>query len=397
MLIIVDIALLGLFGGLTLYLALLSGLALAVPARRVVPAGAFKRFAVVIPSHNEQLTLSRTLDSILAVHYPRSLFDAVVIADNCEDGTAGIGRDCGAIVYERTDAGNRGKGYALRWAFDTLLSGEKDYDAFVIVDADSLVSSNFLQVMNCHIGLGAAAIQCNDQVQSQPGAWSAESTRLGFTLYNYVRPLGRLAVGLSAGLRGNGMCFTAETLRKFPWNAYSLNEDLQYGLDLLLNGVSVAFAPEATVLATMPSDAAHAETQRARWEHGRFPIILKYTPKLLWSAVRNFSFKPLDAAIDLLTPPFVNLMGASFVVLCANLALWAARIPGAGALCAAWLIVLGLCFFHVFAGLRAAAADASLYGALAHVPRYAVWKLLLYAKLWRREAPAEWIRTFREH
>jgi 1,2-diacylglycerol 3-beta-glucosyltransferase len=299
-------------------------------------------------------------------------------------------------VHERVDAGKRGKGYALRWGFDRLLAGEKGYDAFVVIDADTTVSKNLLQVMNHRIGAGASVIQCNDQVEPQPGAWSAESTRLGFTLYNYARPLGRLVLGLSAGLRGNGMCFTAGTLRRLPWDAYSLNEDLQYGLNLLLNGVTVVFAPEATVLATMPSDAAHAETQRARWEQGRFSIIRTYTPRLLWSAAKNRSFKPLDAAIDLLTPPLVNLMGVSFVLLCVNLVLWEAGITRTGSLSLGWLLVLLLGFVHVFAGLRAAGADRKLFGALAHVPRYALWKFMLYARLSRRARPGEWVRTFRE-
>lgn len=397
MLIGVDILLLVVIGSLVFYLAMLSAFALSVRVTQVPTMPAKTKFAIVIPAHNEHLSIAKTLTSLLALRYPKTLVDMVVIADNCSDETATIAKNLGALVYERTDTTARGKGYALRWAFDRLIARSGEYGAFIVVDADSVVSGNFLEVMNYYIGSGAKAIQSSDQVESQPGVWSAETTRLGFALYNYVRPLGRKALRLSAGLRGNGMCFAVETLRRYPWNAFSLNEDLEYGLFLLSNGVSVTFAPEAQVLATMPSDASNAETQRARWEKGRMPVIRNYSFRLLWSALRNLSFKPVDALIDLLTPPFVNLMGVASLLAGANFLLWLLGIAPLGALCVGWSIVLGLGIIHVFGGLMAADMDKGLLKALAYVPRYASWKLMLYSKLLWRGKTTEWVRTSREH
>jgi len=50
------------------------------------------------------------------------------------------------------------------------------------------------------------------------------------------------------------MCFSRETLTRVPWNAFSQGEDLEYGLNLLLSGIVIEFAPEAVVLAAMPSN-----------------------------------------------------------------------------------------------------------------------------------------------
>jgi 1,2-diacylglycerol 3-beta-glucosyltransferase len=397
MLVVVDIVLLVVIGLLVFYLALLSILALSVRVGRMPAVSAKRKFAVVIPAHNEQLSIAKTLKSLLAMQYPKKFFDVVVIADNCTDDTAAIARRLGAHVYERTDNTERGKGYALRWGFGRLLAPTNEYSALVVVDADSVVSRNFLEVMNYYVDCGAKAIQSSDQVESQPGVWSAETTRLGFALYNYVRPLGRKAFRLSAGLRGNGMCFAVETLHRYPWNAFSLNEDLEYGLFLLSNGVSVTFAPEAQVLATMPSDASNAETQRARWEKGRMPVIRKYAFRLLWSALRNLSFKPVDALIDLLTPPFVNLMGVASMLVGVNFLLWIFGIAPVGLICVGWSIVLVLGGVHVFGGLMAVDMDKGLLKALVYVPRYAYWKLTLYSKLLWRGKTTEWIRTSREH
>ncbi len=391
-----EIVSLSIAGFFVVYLMALSILALFVRPKRAFPARTRRRFAVVVPAHNEELSIGRTLASLLAIDYPKELFDVIVVADNCTDATASIARNAGAVVRERTDAVLRGKGYALRWCFDEILRSEPGYGGVVVIDADSVASANFLTVMNHYLEQGAGALQCSDMVAPLPGAWSSEVTRLGFTLYNHVRPLARSLFGFSAGLRGNGMCFAADTLRHHPWNTYSLNEDLEYGLVLLLGGVPIVFAPEALVLATMPATAANAESQRSRWERGRFPVIRRYTWPLLAASARTFSLRPLDALVDLVIPPFVNLIGGVLLLTVTTAVLAVTGYSGAFLFLILWEILLVLGIAHVLVGLIAARADRELYRTLLSIPRYAVWKLLLYMKFVRRRPSTEWVRTTRE-
>ena len=74
-----------------------------------------KKFAVVIPAHNEELVISSLIDNLMTLDYPKKLYDVFVIADNCNDNTANMARSHGAIVYERTNLEQKGKGYALEW------------------------------------------------------------------------------------------------------------------------------------------------------------------------------------------------------------------------------------------------------------------------------------------
>jgi cellulose synthase/poly-beta-1,6-N-acetylglucosamine synthase-like glycosyltransferase len=352
--------------------------------------------AFIVPAHNEELAIGKTLRSLLAVDYPRDYFDVIVIADNCTDRTAEIARREGAIVYERWNASLRGKGYALRWCFDRLMVEKSFYEAIVVVDADSVVSSNFLGVMSFYLEGGAKAIQSSDVVEPQLGAWSPELTRVGFMLYNYVRPLGRRVIGCSAGLRGNGMCITVDTLRQVPWQAYSLNEDLEYGLVLLLHGISVLFAPEATVYATMPKNPDNAKTQRARWEAGRFPVIRNYTGALIMGALKHGSFRAFDAFVDLVTPPLTNLVTFVSLLLFGTLLLHWVGIEGAAPFVWLWLMLLGVAAVHVVVGLHAAGADRSMYKALLFLPRYGLWKLNVYLGVLQGKRTDKWIRTARE-
>lgn len=396
MLVALQILFLATIGFLVFYLFLLSVLASIARVPKIFETARTRQFAVIVPAHNEESTIGPTIKSILNLDYPRGRFDVVVIADNCTDLTANVARDSGAIVVERMTNELRGKGHALRWCFDLLLSDPTKYDALVVVDADSTVSTNFLTVMSSYLERGDRVIQAADLVKPNPGAWSSELTRLGFMLYNYVRPLGRTVIGCTAGLRGNGMCFAADVLREYPWQAYTRTEDLEFGLYLFLHGISVSFAPQASVLATMPQNPKLAESQRARWERGRLPVIKRYGPLLIKNALLRGSFKFLDSFVDLVTPPLINLIAAVLVILFFTWCLYLAGVASMLAFAWLWTCVIFLGFFHMFIGLYASDADRSLYRALFSLPRYAVWKAMLYLKLAHQRETNEWIRTTRE-
>ncbi len=330
------------------------------------------------------------------IDYPRSQFDVVVIADNCSDTTATIAGSAGAIVLERTDTTSRGKGYALRWCFDKLTQSESKYDAIVVIDADSIASRNLLTVLNYELEQGSKVIQISDLVAPQPGNWSAEATRLGFFLYNYVRPLARRVLGWSAGLRGNGMCFAIGILRSIPWEAYSRAEDLEYGLLLLTRGYPTQFAPEASVLATMPTNPDNAKSQRARWEGGRLPLIRRFAPLLIREAFRQRSLALIDSLIDLVTPAVMNMLLVACFMAVLSFLLGLIGLDHMHFLAICWLLVISAALLHMVIGV-ARGDDPDLMRLIYYVPRYALWKLALYTRLASSKPTQEWVRTTREH
>lgn len=381
------------------YLAVLT-IAAALKGKqfKVASAKSQRRFAILVPSHDEEAVIENTLASLGDLDYPRDRYDVIVIADNCSDKTADIARSHGDVVFERFDDTNKGKGQALRWCLDRLKSEGAAYDAFVIIDADTVASSNLLTVMNDYLEEGAMCIQCSTLVTPQPGAWSPEMTRIGFLLHNYTRPLGKKALGLSMGLNGNGMCLSSNLLSSIPWSAYSRVEDLEHALKLAIEGVRVIFAPEAYVHAIMPTDSRLAESQRRRWELARFSIIKNYTWTLLSAAIRKRSLVIFDMLMDLITPAFVNL----FVLTVAGLLVNAAgtvvlEAPSALLwMMPAYFGALLLETFHVVGGLKVANADRGAYRTLMSTPKYALWKFKLYIRTIIKGDDKLWLRTERE-
>ncbi len=381
---------------LVLYQFFLSLLAINSKKRTSFEADRNRKFALIVPAHNEENVIAQTLYSLSGLIYPKKLFDVYVVADNCTDETANIARSIGVNVLERTHEAKKGKGYALRWAFDRILETRENYDALIVVDADSLISGNYLEVMNYYLEQGNRVIQSSDLVLPQPGNWSVEATRIGFMLYNYVKPLGRKVLDLNMGLRGNGMCFSADVLREIPWEAWSLTEDVEYGLVLMLRGVKIEFAPEATVWARMPVKAANAESQRSRWEIGRLQIIRAYMSKFLVKTLKERSLVYFDVFLDLITPPFVNMMFMVMLIFIAALPLFYL-----GALPLLQLMLWGMVgitgMTYLFVGLYVAKAEKSLYKSLLRLPVYVLWKLKVYMKTFKGGKEVNWVRTKRDN
>jgi len=87
------------------------------------------------------MLLGACIASLLAMHYPVDHRSIVVIADNCADHTADVARKGGVTCLERTDRSLPGKPRAIAWALTQVPLAQ--YDAVVIVDADTIVARNF--------------------------------------------------------------------------------------------------------------------------------------------------------------------------------------------------------------------------------------------------------------
>lgn len=374
---------------MVLYLDLLS-IAAVLRRRTFNPADPRFRFALLIPAHNEELLLPRLLDSLTRLDYPRDRCDIYVVADNCTDSTASVASRLGAQVHERRDEQAWGKGYALQWLLSRLQEGGPVYDAYVIVDADTVVSPNFLSVMNGHLARGDVAIQCYYGVLNSSDSWPAALRYAALALYNGLRPRGRDALGLSAGLRGNGMCFASSVIERFGWDAFTLAEDAEFHLRLVEAGVRVAYAPDATVLAEMPTSLRQARSQNVRWERGRLQMLRRFGPRLLRDGIARRDPVRLDAIAEQLVPPLSVLTGtvAAMCALTTILRAHAARRL-------AMAVLLGQ-ITYVFTGLLLVKARLRAYLALLFAPLYVVWKLWVYAAAAMHLRDERWVRTERK-
>jgi cellulose synthase/poly-beta-1,6-N-acetylglucosamine synthase-like glycosyltransferase len=366
----------------TVELTMLS-LAALLPGKELPVGEGAWRVAVVVPAHDEEGVIRSCVESLMGAARGGFEVDIFVIVDHCTDRTAEVAEAAGARVLRREDPLERGKGHGLHDAFLGLAA--KGYDGFLVVDADTVVSQDFLVRAAGALRGGAAAVQV--RYTARQGEETMRTRLMDFALsaFNWVRPRGRERMGVSVGILGNGFGLRRETVEAVPYLAASLVEDLEYHLALVRAGKRVHFVEGGGVFGEMPVRGKGVKTQRARWEGGRLHILKLAGPGLFRDMVRG-RMKSLEPLLDLLLLPL-----AFHVVLLVVAATAHARLVSAVGLTGLAVVAIHLAVTIVVrrGGLRDVVT-------LAGAPFYIAWKLLLIPTLVRHaRARQEWVRTDR--
>jgi cellulose synthase/poly-beta-1,6-N-acetylglucosamine synthase-like glycosyltransferase len=341
------------------------------------------RLAVIVPAHNEEVLIASCVES-LRISAAGTETRIIVIAHNCSDHTADRAAKAGAEAVICNDSEARGKGSALAFGFEYAAS--KGMDAVLVIDADSTVSSNLIGLVREALATGAEAVQCSYEMESSSKRPATRLTALGFRGFNVVRPAGRSRLGLSAGIVGNGFAMRQTVLAQTPYNSFSVVEDLEYHIRLVLCGKKVQFLDEAKVWSGVPPSKQGDAIQRSRWEGGRANAAVTWLGPLLQQLMRG-RLSMVEPLLDLLSLPIGYVAFLLLLALCLPLewlrvyALIAGAVLVGHVLTAAWL-------GNDFAG------DLRI---LARAPGYILWKLSLLPRIFRSSrSDAAWVRTERQ-
>jgi 1,2-diacylglycerol 3-beta-glucosyltransferase len=372
------------------YLLFLAGVYFVVPTPQVRPAPPAKRFAVFIPAHNEELIIATSLQSWLALDYPKEMFRLHVIADNCTDRTIEIARSLGATAWDRQDQDNRGKGQALAWALQTVDLSETD--AVVVVDADTTVDAGYLKIMNDRLVAGARVVQGYDGVMNPYESAMTCLMQVTNVMKNLLFNYAKSKIGLSVQLMGTGMCLDKCVLQQIGWKAFSIGEDGEQFAHLAKAGIQVEFEPRAKVFAQEASSFGQAYTQRVRWSAGRMQLT-GLGVALLFDGFRQRSIQLVDAALTFLLPNYAMLANLTILgsILVALL-----DVPGRAVL-AMWLAALLVGqVLYLSLGIVVARPSRRVLRSLAFAPVFLAWKVMIDLVSLAHLRQSTWVRTRRE-
>jgi len=272
------------------------------------------RFAVIIPAHNEEKVIGNIVESLNKQQYPKELYDIFVICDNCTDNTELEAKQAGARVFVRRNSNEKGKGYALEWAFARLFALKEHYDAICVFDADNVVSGTYLSEMNKMLNDGHEVIQGYIDSKNPFDSWISLSYSIAFWLSNRTFQQTRYNLGLSAGLCGTGFCIRTSVLKEIGWGATCLTEDLEFTMKLILNNKRVAFCSKAVVYDEKPLTFLQSWKQRKRWMQGHTDCAKRYMAKLFKKAFREGNPAALDGGIYLFQPIHFICFGLAAII-----------------------------------------------------------------------------------
>lgn len=345
-----------------------------------------QRLLVLVPAHNEELLVGDAVRSMAAMNHKDCDYDLYLVADNCTDDTAAIAAANGAHVLERCDMVNRGKPHALQWAMRQVPLQE--YDAVVIVDADTVVEPDFVDAFARRGPLRGKAVQSYSAISNEGDSWL---TALGGLLvsmrYDFQYAL-KQRVGLSCPI-GNGWCVGTDLLANAGWAPDSLTETWELYARYTAFGAPVDFAKDSVMRGQEAHTLAQGATQRKRWQAGKRAVFRDYWSQIL-SSPSITTHQKLDAIAELAAPGPV--LHATLVLPTALVMSLASSLPArvVGALLGASLVPV---FGWAFITLCRYPQRGRALRALAHIPIYAVWRVAVGVQAFATARRRVWHRS----
>jgi cellulose synthase/poly-beta-1,6-N-acetylglucosamine synthase-like glycosyltransferase len=320
------------------------------------------RFLILVPAHNEEPVIARCLAAIDSDR--RSGDHVLVVADRCTDATAEIARRSGSRVLERGRGEEPGRAAARQAGLEHARGLE--WDAVVMLDADSLIEPGFFAA--CERGLLSGAQAVQGRSESEPGrTLPTEVSVAARTLQGVTLPRGRDRLRVGVRLGGTGMAIRRRIALAHRFSAPA-SEDLFFTLDLLLAGVRCRHVDRARLCSQGAATWSSFGGQKVRYEAGRMAAARTYVPRLLARAIRRRDLACFEAAWFLATPPFA--LAALSLVAGMGLAAIAGAWPLAGIFAAGFVALL----LVIVTGLIQARARPRTWLALLVAPWYLCWK-----------------------
>lgn len=297
-----------------------------------------RKFAVLIFVEEQSDNISRSLYSLSGVVYSKNKYDLFVITKERNNDIYQLAENMGAKVLEsllnqKTDS----KGRMVVEALEAIRQ-EDNYDAVILLGSNSLISGNFLEVMNYYLEQGNELIQAN--CQRLPTADKLEEQIYGveFLLNNIIPKFGRKKLGLESPILNYGICIRMEVFDEFPWQLKTYPSIVEYLLYLRLRGVEITFAPESTLY----TDKSKPNNQTSDWFNTR-GLIRRHVSQIGQLLFKERSLKYLDIISLMMVPKFTTILFLVAIIALINIAFWGWGLISTSMM-TAWLILASVGF-----------------------------------------------------
>ncbi len=264
-----------------------------------------RTFAVLIPGYKEDAVIVEVAKKALEQSYNPDKFDVIVIADSFEPETLKSLKALPIGLIEVSFETST-KSKALNTAMAEIGDG---YDVALILDADNIMETDFIQKMNLAFDQGYKVVQ---------GHRMAKNTNTSFAILdaiseevnNHIFRKGHRALGLSSALIGSGMAFDYHFFKSTMADIKAIGGfDKELELTLLRDGEIIEYLHNALVLDEKVQKAAVFANQRKRWLSAQFI----YFKRFFWSGVKSLFLKGnldfFDKVYQMIAPPRVLLAG----------------------------------------------------------------------------------------
>lgn len=231
----------------------------------------FPKVSVLIPAHNEEETIKKAVNSVLASNYPKNKLEAIVIANGCKDRTVEFAKSIKSKrvrVFSREEAN---KASAVNYGI------EKATGEFIaVMDADSYIDKVAIRKMVPHLEEEnvAAVIPVveidNPKKFIQKIQWC--EYLIAQFMYKLLSVIGALYV-----TPGVLSIYKKDIVKKVGgFDKTSITEDAEIATRLQYNGYDIKSEVNGKGYTKGPDTWKALYKQRLRWTRGLIDIIKKY-------------------------------------------------------------------------------------------------------------------------
>jgi len=263
------------------------------------------KISVLVPAHNEGLSIRKTIESLLDNTYPNK--EIIVIDDHSSDDTfqqAYPFYKSGKIKLVKRTEGSKGSKSGASNFGAVFASG----DIILVMDGDTLLERNALSEVAKYMTVqDIVAIAGNVRILSGDNDVTNLLTKCQSYEYLIAFELGRrirLMMKILVIIPGAFGAFRKGIISKVGFfDKDTVTEDFDLGIKIFKTKGRVEFIPEAISQTYCPNNLREWVSQRVRWSHGQFTTLLKHK-----DAVSGRSTYPVLFILGILDMMFMDIV-----------------------------------------------------------------------------------------
>ncbi len=238
------------------------------------------RVCILIPAHNEETVIAKTLDAMMNLEYPADKLEILVINDGSSDRTGEIvesvsTRDRRVKCYSVPKGeGGKGKSRALNLGLK-----QTNAEIIAVYDADNQPLPNALNYLVAELLLhpDLGAVLGNFRTINRDRTWLTRFVSIETMSFQAILQAGRWAMFKVATLPGTNFVIWKSLIDDLNgWDEDAITEDSELSIRIYMKGYRIKYIPFAVTLEQEPETISVWARQRTRWVRGNNYVVTKF-------------------------------------------------------------------------------------------------------------------------
>ncbi len=256
------------------------------------------KVSILIPAHNEEKVIKKTVQSMLLLDYPEDKLEIIVINDNSQDNTGKILEEIKSNTTKNLKTvttfpphGGKGKSNALNIGFK-----ESDGEFIAVYDADNTPNTTALKFLVYTIihNKNFAAVIGKFRTRNKDKTILTKFINIETLSFQWLSQGGRWLLFNLATIPGTNFIIRRDIIKRLNgWDVKAIAEDTEISIRIYQMGYKICFMPLAVTWEQEPETLKAWFPQRLRWVKGNLYVIHKYIPKI-------FKLKSFKLGLDLI-------------------------------------------------------------------------------------------------